>query len=69
MLFFSARFNDIEQLKRELQNCMLSYYAAFSDHKFKIVFGSMNSSEFDEAIEWINSMEAVLRKEADEVDV
>ena len=69
MLYFSARFNDIDQLKQELQNCMQSYYAAFSDHKFKIVFGSMCSSEFDEAIEWVNSKEAVLRKEVDEVDV
>ena len=29
----------------------------------------MSSNEFDEAIEFVNSMEAVLRKEADEVDV
>ena len=67
-LFFSSQFNTKEDLEMQLMNGMMSYYAAFKDHQFKIVFDS-HGSEFDDVIARVNSKEEEYRKECNEIDV
>lgn len=68
-LFFSSQFNTKEDLEMQLMNGMTSYYTAFRDHQFKIVFDSMGCDDFDDVIEKVNSKEEEYRKESNEIDV
>ena len=52
-----------------LTNSMMSYYAAFSDHQFKIVFDTMGDDEFADVIDQVNSKEKTIRQEAHDIDV
>ena len=67
-LFFSSRFDTKEDLEMQLMNAMMSYYTAFRDHQFKIVFDSLGS-EFDDVIAKVNSKEEEYRKSCNEIDV
>ena len=68
-LYFFAEFNTKEDLMLILMNGMMSYYAAFSDHQFKIVFDAMGDSEFADVIDTVNSKEEKIRQEAHDIDV
>ena len=68
-LYVIGEFNTKEDLALILMNGMLSYYAAFSDHQFKIVFDTMGDKEFADVIDQVNSKEKTLRQEAHDIDV
>lgn len=68
LLPFSSQFNTKEDLEIQLMNGMMSYYTAFRDHQFKIVFDS-HGSEFDDIIAKVNSKEEEYRKSCNEIDV
>ena len=68
-LYFFAEFNTKEDLALILMNGMMSYYAAFSDHQFTIVFDAMDDHEFADVIEKVNSKEKIIRQETHDADV
>lgn len=68
-LFFLSGFNNRKELELLLENGMSSYYSAFKDHQFKIVFRSIINNEFDDIIEQVNSKEEQIREESNDIDV
>ena len=68
-LFFFSGFNNRKELELLLEDGMSSYYSAFKDHQFKIVFRSMNTNEFDDIIEQVNNKEEWIREESNDIDV
>ena len=68
-LFFLSGFNNRKELELLLENGMSSYYSAFKDHQFKIVFRSIINNEFDDIIEQVNSKEETIRQESYDIDV
>lgn len=68
-LFFFSGFNNRKELELLLEDGMSSYYSAFKDHQFKIVFRSIINNEFDDIIEQVNSKEETIRQESYDIDV